>query len=522
MRTTPELWPQRVLPTRRAWPLFDTAGSRHLEARAQAALPPGTLMRRAGLALARWTLARYPDARTVWIAAGPGGNGGDGLHLAAELAQVGRQVVVSLLADPAQLGTDAAEGLTRARAAGVRLLDHLDSGDSACDLGVDALLGLGASRAPAGLLGEAVRRLNAAAEPTLAVDVPTGLACDSGARLGEAAVQAHSTLALLSLKPGLFTGSGRALAGEIAFDALDVRAGNDDKPVAALAHAGEAGSVSRALAHDTHKGSYGDVLVIGGAAGMHGAARLAAHAALAAGAGRTFISLLDAAVAAGDLTRPEWLWLHSAWTDETRLRASTVVCGCGGGEAVRLALPGLLGHAARLVLDADALNAVASDATLQGMLRERAARAQATVLTPHPLEAARLLGCDTTRIQGDRLTATHALVERFGAVVVLKGSGTVIGAPGRMLAMNGTGNAALATGGTGDVLAGWIGGDWAQRIGRIAEAPIDAARDSALAAAELHGAAADAAADQAVRALDLVQAMRAEQAARSAPRARAD
>ena len=137
------------------------------------------------------------------------------------------------------------------------------------------------------------------------------------------------------------------------------------------------------------------------------------------------------------------------------LAATTVVCGCGGGTDVRQALPPLLSHAARLVLDADALNALADDTALQALLRQRGARGLATVLTPHPLEAARLLACSSADVQRDRLAAAKALSDRLGATVLLKGSGTVIAAPTGVPWVNSSGNAALATAGSGDVLAGW-------------------------------------------------------------------
>ena len=168
---------------------------------------------------------------------------------------------------------------------------------------------------------------------------------------------------------------------------------------------------------------------------------------------------------------------------------------------MRLVLPRLLSLAARLVLDADALNAIAADAGLQTQLAARARRGHATVLTPHPLEAARLLGAEAAGVQANRLHAAHTLADRFGCVVVLKGSGTVIAEPGRAPHINPTGNAALATAGTGDVLAGWIGGLWA------AESPSGAGFDVAIAAVYRHGAAADATSVTPLRAADLVDAM---------------
>jgi hydroxyethylthiazole kinase-like uncharacterized protein yjeF len=266
----------------------------------------------------------------------------------------------------------------------------------------------------------------------------------------------------LTLKPGLFTAGGRDHAGTVWLDDLGV----DPAPAAATAWLSGAGADARPAQrrHAQHKGSFGNVAVVGGAAGMSGAALLAARAAQAAGAGRVFVDLLDASAAAPsvDLLRPE-LMLRRGWSNSAPdvLAASTVVCGCGGGDAVRRTLPRLLSLSGRLVLDADALNALADDPALVALLRQRAERGRATVLTPHPLEAARLLGCSTVDVQVDRLHAAQALADRFHAVTVLKGSGSVIGAAGQTPRINSTGNAALATAGTGDVLAGWLGGRWA-------------------------------------------------------------
>jgi hydroxyethylthiazole kinase-like uncharacterized protein yjeF len=186
-----------------------------------------------------------------------------------------------------------------------------------------------------------------------------------------------------------------------------------------------------------------------------------------------------------------------------------VVCGCGGGDAVRQVLPTLLARSARLVLDADALNALAADAALLAQLDARARRGQPTVLTPHPLEAARLLGTDSTRVQADRLRAARELSLRHGCVLLLKGSGSVVAAPDGRIAINPSGNALLAAGGSGDVLAGWIAGRWAQS----ADAKGDAAYRSTLAATWLHGHSADRVLVRtphltALRAAELIEAMR--------------
>jgi ADP-dependent NAD(P)H-hydrate dehydratase / NAD(P)H-hydrate epimerase len=493
---------QPVLPAQvlRAWPLHGVAASRELEAQGLAASKPHALMQAAGLAVARLALAITPHAQRVWVAAGPGNNGGDGLVAAMHLQRAGRTVRVTLLGDTARLPADAADALQQAQAAQVPISNALPSTLEA-DLVIDALLGLGATRAPQGPVAQAITALNALAAPVLAVDLPSGLHAEHGQPLGDAAVRATHTLALLSLKPGLFTGRGRDHAGHIWLDAL----GQDLSHQPPSAWLWSPTPVSWLLReHQQHKGSFGDVLVLGGAPGMGGAALLAARAALAAGAGRVLFGALDPALQGQvDAQRPELMPRNVASLLQPEvLGASTVVCGCGGGGAVHAVLPAVLHHAARLVLDADALNAVAADTTLRRLLRARADRGRASVLTPHPLEAARLLGCDATAVQADRLGQAQSLAESLQASVVLKGSGSVIASPGQVPAINPTGNARLASAGSGDVLAGWLGGHWSSRVSA-------SAHEVACACVWLHGRAAEGGdARLPMRAADLVDAMR--------------
>ncbi|HET9821944.1 MAG TPA: NAD(P)H-hydrate dehydratase [Burkholderiaceae bacterium] len=446
----------------RRWPLFDAAASRKLEARAAALLPPHTLMQRAGLATARLALALAPHARHVWIVAGPGNNGGDGFEAAMHLARADKPVTVHALGDAARRPADAAASLQRAQDAGVRVVEGGEP--PAADLDIDALLGIGGTRAPTGALLAAIRALNARPGPCLAVDVPSGLASDTGDLLGDEAVRATHTLALLTLKPGLLTGHGRARAGALWLDPI----GCDDHwpsvaPRAWLTGADDAAPFAAPRGHEGHKGQFGDVIVVGGAAGMAGAVVLAARAALAAGAGRVFLAPLDAQFAGHDPQAPELMVRPQLWRAQPAvLDGATVVCGCGAGAAVREALPTVLSRSARLVLDADALNAIAADPALWTLLERRATAHRATVLTPHPLEAARLLGLPgAADVQADRLAAADRLATRSGAVVLLKGSGSVVAAPARAPHVNPTGDARLASAGTGDVLAGWLGGLWA-------------------------------------------------------------
>ena len=501
---------QPVLPNENERPLFDAEASRRIEAQETARVPAHTLMRRAGEAVARLAMAIAPHARRVWVAAGPGNNGGDGLEAAIHLLRQGRQVEVALVGDAAALPPDAADALGRAVAAGVSINPSTHFELDADDIAIDALLGLGASRAPQGAIADLIRALNALACPVLAVDVPSGLQVGTGRPLGDACVVASHTLALLTLKPGLFTGAGRDHAGAIWFDALGADAADHatrTEPSAWLAASPRSDGSAPKRRHAQHKGSFGDVAVVGGAPGMAGAALLAARAAHASGAGRVFVQLLQPAEVADaatgvDALRPELMFrAHWAASAPEVLARSTVVCGCGGGETVRDVLPRLLSLAQRLVLDADALNAVATDPMLATLLCTRAARGLGTVLTPHPLEAARLLGAKTAEVEADRLRAAQALAERFQCVLVLKGSGSIIAAPRRAPRINPTGNAALATGGTGDVLAGWLGGLWAQ-----AGAGDEPAEVAARAVAE-HGAAAEPQPAGALRAGDLIEAL---------------
>ncbi|MBL8316322.1 MAG: NAD(P)H-hydrate dehydratase [Rubrivivax sp.] len=484
-----------------SWPLHDARASRAAEAAALGQHPPHTLMARAGLAVARLSQAVAPHASRIQVWAGPGNNGGDGLVAARWLHQAGRRVQVSLLGDASRLPPDAARALHEAQAAGVAITAWSGLVTPA-DLHVDALLGLGANRAPSGAIADGIRALQTSSGLVLAVDLPSGLHADTGMPLGDAAVRATHTLALLSLKPGCHTGRGRDHAGTVWLDHLGVDAGS---PSAWLV-----GATQRpGRLHASHKGSFGDVAVVGGAPGMVGAAWLAARAALSAGAGRVYACLLDEDAARWDSQRPELMvrpqWWHSA---PATLAATTVVCGCGGGDRVREVLPALLTHAGRLVLDADALNVMASDPSLAAGLQRRSNRGLATLLTPHPLEAARWLGITTADVQHDRLAAAQRLAALCTATVLLKGSGTVIASPGQVPCINPTGGAALATAGTGDVLAGWAAGIWAQD-------PDRPAMQVATAAAWLHGQAAatpTAAAQGAPRvrlADDLIRAMAA-------------
>ena len=460
--------------------LYGVAASRHIEQTLMAQHPaqgPHHLMAQAGLAVARLALAIAPHARHIWIACGPGNNGGDGLVAALHLLRAGRQVHISHAGEGASKGPLPADALwalnqvqqaLQNQEAGLTMAPYLpDHIPPACDLVIDALLGIGASKPLTADLLAQVQHINrlrqASAVPVLAVDVPTGLDADTGALCGDTAIQASHTLSLVCLRPGLFTAMGRQLCGDIWWEdlgatALQTQEGQDASWPCAAATWGNLTAAHTAFgrgprSHASHKGSFGDVAVIGGTQGMQGAAILAASAAQQMGAGRVFLALLSSAPTAhpipADLMLRDW---HSV-----PLPTCTVVVGCGAGEQAKEVLPTLLQQCKRLVLDADALNAIATDSDLAALLRDRASQGWDTILSPHPKEAARLLGLSPEQVQADRLVAARQLAQGFQCAVALKGSGTVIMAPGETPLLNPTGNGKLAIAGTGDVLAGMMG-----------------------------------------------------------------
>jgi len=486
------------------WPLHDAAASRTLDALAAETLPAHALMQRAGLAVARLAMALAPHARRIHVLAGHGNNGGDGFEAALHLHRAGREVRLHAIGRDhddgcAQVGPpDAAASRRQAELGGVAIVAGLaPQALDGADLVIDALLGRGLARPARGAVADAIRLCNRSGVPVLAVDLPSGLPGDTGAlEAGAACMQARWTLALLSLAPGLLTAHGRDQAGEIWWDDLGVQLAHPDCPAPAAWLQGAAGlqALWPARRHAQHKGSFGDVRILGGAGSMGGAALLAGRAALGAGAGRVWVDLLDEHAPRLDPVHPELMFAPTP-ADE-RLASSTVVAGCGGGDAVAARLAPLLAQAARLLLDADALNALAADARLMQALRQRGAQGRPTLLTPHPLEAARLLGCSAAEVQADRLRAVRELADRSGAVVVLKGSGTLIGRSGPHHApwINASGHAALATPGSGDVLAGWIAGLWSQIASAHPardEAALDAAGLAARRGVWLHGSRAE-------------------------------
>jgi hydroxyethylthiazole kinase-like uncharacterized protein yjeF len=467
-----------------AAPLLSTAEIRALEERAAKALAGPTLMQRAGRATADAARAMAADTGApVLVVAGPGNNGGDAWVAAEHLRQSFHRVTVLDFAGTTPKAPEAREARDRFAAEGGATVRAWPA-QLRPALVVDGLLGIGLDRHIEGAMADLVGRINGCGAPVLAIDIPSGIASDTGAVLG-VAVRATRTITFIARKVGLYTGDALDHTGDVVVDGL----GLDPALLAGFPGALLAREALRGLvaprARNTHKGNFGTLGVVGGGKGMAGAAILAARAGLLAGAGKVYVGLLAPDPPAFDPVHPE-LMLRSV--DDTQA-ADVLVVGPGAGHSPtdtspsafeRHVLPGILALAKPLVLDADALNVIATHASLRDGLA--AMRRAPTILTPHPAEAARLLHTTTALVQADRLTAARALAEKFHAEVVLKGAGSVCASPDGTWAVNSTGNPGLASGGTGDVLSGLIGALLCQGL---------PARDALRGAVCLHGAAAD-------------------------------
>jgi NAD(P)H-hydrate epimerase len=462
--------------------LYDAAGTRALEHHAIEALGIAglTLMECAGLAVFEALQRRWPAARRILILCGAGNNGGDG-YVVARLAQAaGLAPRVVMLSAEERLRGDGASAYRAMRAMGMAPYAG-DNWFDDIDVVVDALLGTGLERKVEGVYAEAIARINACDLPVLSVDVPSGIDASSG-RCHGVAVRATLTVSLVSLKQGLVTGEAPAYVGELEWHALDLpRAVFDAVPPTAhvIDHA-HLRETFRPRPRTAHKGLNGHVLVIGGAPGYGGAARMAAEAAARVGAGLVSLATHPSHAAGLTAQRPE-IMCHGVDTaaDLTLLlaRATVVAIGPGLGQGP---WSQRLWAAVRdcpqvQVVDADALNLLAADPDYR----------EARVLTPHPGEAARLVGVANHDIQDDRYAAAATLSTRYGGVALLKGAGTVIAQAGELPLVVRDGNPGMASGGMGDVLTGVIAGLLAQGM---------APRLAAAAGACVHAHAADRAA----------------------------
>lgn len=507
-----------LLPRRNNLRLLSAAQLRQAEAHAYAQMPSYTLMARAGEAAWHWAQQHCLGDNRPWlILAGTGNNGGDAFVLARHAHLAGIPVTVLATGESGPHAADALRARAELAACGVIIgesatLTQIDAGAWACV--VDGLLGIGARNPPAGETARLIRLINAARHPrTFALDIPSGLDADTGAA-ATPCVQASHTLSFIAAKPGLFTADGPDRCADTCVATLGLDAGmaleqwhapeHTNECLAAAAdighaEAGEASGKARqgtppalALSDDavlsfwprrrlnSHKGSHGDVVVLGGDSGMSGAAILAGRAAVQMGAGRVFLGLLDGPHPPGyDPGAPEMM-LRPAESLASHGGVWVIGPGAGQSDRMQVLLRQLLRHwhdtpevmPTALVLDADALNLIAADPALAVRLQSLNTL---RVITPHPLEASRLLARSVAAVQADRMSAAMSLSKQLDAVVVLKGMGTVVSSE-YLAAINLSGGPALASGGTGDVLAGALGAMLAQMLGNSKPAEHAAAR----------------------------------------------
>ncbi|MEO8365966.1 MAG: NAD(P)H-hydrate dehydratase [Pseudoxanthomonas sp.] len=474
-------------------PLFDRNAARALDLRATALLGGDgyVLMQRAGQAAWQHLLQQWPSAQRISVVCGPGNNGGDGYVLARLAHRSGRKVSVLHLAEHVPRTPLAQRACTEYVSSGGRI-DLFPEVLPHGDVVVDALFGIGLSRAADQTAAALIDAINVQTAPVFSLDVPSGLDCDLGSAPGTV-VHATATLQFIARHAGLYSGDALEQVGLLELDGLEVpeEAFDVAAPCAMLL---TAGALSRWLLprrRNTHKGESGRALCIGGDHGHGGAIALCAEAALRSGTGLLSVATREIHVPVILARRPEAMACAVESGEDlkpllARADAIAIGPGLGQGEWARAMLRLALASAKPLVIDADALNLVAAESCVLSDARVDA------ILTPHPGEAARLLGLDNTGVQRDRFAAARGIAQRYNAVTVLKGAGTIVCAPGEIPRVIGAGNPGMAVGGMGDVLTGVI---VALRASGMS------AFDAASAGALLHSLAGDAAAGEGERGL---------------------
>ncbi|MEO1036471.1 MAG: NAD(P)H-hydrate dehydratase [Pseudomonadota bacterium] len=469
-------------------PLYESAAIRWLEHEVEKrhGVTPYTLMQRAAAAALVVCQRHFPAARRLHVVCGPGNNGGDGVELAHQAIKCGYEVRVITRFDPKTRRGAAADAwrawLSAGRGVDAAVLSDVRHGD----LVIDAMFGTGLNRPLDGVDAELLRSINAAPAPCLALDLPSGLDPDSG-RAADVAVTALHTVSFIGEKLGLALADGPRLAGRIAVADLGIPPALLAEAAVRLRRVASGGGRWPLRRRRAHKGDHGRLVIVGSQPGMRGAGVLAGTAALRAGAGLVRLAMLGDTAGPMPRLAPE-LMVQTVNTADALAEsigwADVVVLGPGLGATPLAArsLDVVLAADCRRVLDADALN----------LLATAPRSVPHSVLTPHPGEAARLLGVSVDEVETDRIAAVTRLADRYGCTVVLKGAGTLVAESGVTPRIVGGGNPGLATGGSGDVLSGVMG---AMLTGA------SSALDAALYAVGLHNAAADASAGGAERGL---------------------
>lgn len=459
--------------------IFSAADVRAMDRHAIEAggIPAHDLMQRAGAAAFQCLRHAWPGARQIAVLSGAGNNAGDGFVIARLAREAGMVVQVACVGDPRRLAGAAAEAFRDFAAAGGSHRPFEPGVLSGAELIVDALLGIGIDRDVEGPMRAAIEAANAERVPIFALDLPSGLDAETG-RVRGAAIRAARTMTFLALKSGLYLGDAPDHVGQLEFAGLGLPPPSQWKPRLMRLDAAAVAAMLPPRRSSAHKGEFGRVLVIGGHA-MPGAARLTGEAALRAGAGVVTVATSAASVAAIVCERPELIVRPAAPAELARLAgaADAVAIGPGLGldDGAAALFDAIAADGCMLIVDADALT----------LLSRRPRRNARWVLTPHPGEAARLLGCDTADIQRDRLGSAARIAERYGGSCLLKGARTIVATAEGTPWVCDRGNPGMATAGSGDVLTGVV----AALIAGGSEPPLAAA-----AGAWIHATAGDRAA----------------------------
>ncbi|MDH5570425.1 MAG: NAD(P)H-hydrate dehydratase [Gammaproteobacteria bacterium] len=451
--------------------LFTASQTRELDRLAieEFGISANILMERAGDAAFRLMRSRWPEARRIAVFCGTGNNGGDGYVLARLAREQQLEVTVYQVGGNGKIQGDALAAMQRLYGVDVSPVIYTDQSLDKQDLIVDGLLGTGIRGKVASDYHSAINAINNAQKPVLALDVPSGINADTGAVCG-VAVRASCTMCFIGLKPGLFTGSGAEYAGEVHFTGLNISHKVYDKqiPVARRLDYSTLKLLLPVRPRDAHKGDFGHVLIIGGDLGMSGAVRLSAEAALRCGAGLVSVATREQHAAYINSQRPEIMSHGVEQVEQLSAlieKASVIVIGPGLGQEAWA--EDMLGAALKsdrpIVIDADALNILANQKQFVNLVQR-----PNCIFTPHPGEAARLLGYGNVnrggkQIQADRFEAVTALIKKYSGVWLLKGSGTLV-ASDQGIGLCNAGNPGMASGGMGDVLSGVIAGFIAQQL----------------------------------------------------------
>lgn len=458
-------------------PLFHSHEIRLIEQAAAKHPASPDLMELAGKAASELAIQLLGNSYTVLVLAGPGNNGGDALVTARLLRKQGYRVDVVLSGDAAKLPSNAAKALRNWCEGGGEILSAIpENGD--WGIVIDGLFGIGLERDLGGKYLELVKQVNRMETPVLSLDIPSGLDSETGQPF-RAAVRADYTLTFIGLKPGLFTAYGPDYCGQIYLDTLNLPTGLLPSVKGRLIGAKDVSSHLKPRPLNNHKGMLGCVGVLGGSESMIGATLLAGRSALLLGAGRVYAGLLAANAPAIDMLQPELMLCSADALFQKDL--DCLIIGPGMGQSAKALdyLRQALLSDFKLIIDADALTLLGAHAELQDQLKARKA---VSILTPHPTEAGRLLGCSNHEIQQDRIGSALVLASRYNSLLVLKGAGTVCAFPDDTWHINQSGNPGLSSAGMGDILCGMIGAFMAQRL---------SAEKATLLAVYLHGLAAD-------------------------------